>query len=334
MYQALGHVKLKTGEKVSAGVVLGPDLEWADRLEKLLHHKGDHWNWQNSRALRSNLGIEPRFYLLHRAGTPFANILTSELAGVGILGHVWTNPQDRQKGACSSLMGLQTEDFRSRNGSALFLGTGFDSPAYHIYRRFGFRAVEPKSGFMEWYATSKEEFESAYYAPGETEIQPIGWAHWPSSSALYVGNSPCVLRCAPLRLIGRCITEGPLLPLLREEEKRRSVRENPRAVVLCNKPAAAVVGLTVWDWHPLWQDVCLVDIFCHPNYWDEAAALFRALELPQAERYVAYSDANCQHKSQLLSDEGFEQTVTLKRRVPSDRAKSSFLDVAVYERDA
>jgi hypothetical protein len=303
-------------------------------LEKLLHHKGGHWNWQNSLALRSNLGIEPRFYVLHRAGTPFANILTSELGGVGMLGHVWTNPEDRQKGACSSLMELQMEDFRSRQGSALFLGTGFDSPPYHIYRRFGFRSVEPKSGYMEWYATSKEEFESAYYARGETEIRPIAWTHWPSSSALFVGDSPCVVRCAPLRLIGRRITEGPLLPLLRGEEKRRSAGENPRAAVLCNKPTTAVVGLAVWAWHPLWRDVCLAGVFCHPDFWDESVDLFRALDLPQAERYIAYSDVNCAHKSQLLSDEGFEHTVTLKRRVPSARSKSSFLDVAVFERVA
>ena len=32
MYEPLGAVQLKTGERVEAGVVTGPDEEWADRI--------------------------------------------------------------------------------------------------------------------------------------------------------------------------------------------------------------------------------------------------------------------------------------------------------------
>ena len=97
MYQELGNIRLKTGEEAVAGVIVGPDLDWAERLERLLAHKGGVWNWQNSQAVRSEVGIEARFYVLHRDGDPFANIASFELAGVGHFGHVWTKPEDRRK---------------------------------------------------------------------------------------------------------------------------------------------------------------------------------------------------------------------------------------------
>ena len=131
MYEALGHVILATGEQVEVGVVVGPDPRWAERLEKLLCHKGEPWNWQNSRVLRTDTGIGSRFYVLHRGGIPFANAMIAELSGVGILAHVWTRPEDRQRGACSALMRALMEDFRSRHGRALFLFTRFGSVAHH-----------------------------------------------------------------------------------------------------------------------------------------------------------------------------------------------------------
>jgi hypothetical protein len=260
--------------------------------------------------------------------------MIAELSGVGILGHVWTNPKDRQKGACSKLMGMQMEDFQSRQGKALFLGTGFDSVAYHIYARFGFRGVEPQSGYMAWYATSKDEFEAAYFKMGKTSVQPLGWTHWPSSPALFLGDAPCIVRCAPLRLIGRRSTESPLLPLLCDEQERQTSGEKPHTLVLQNEATTAVVGFTTWDWHPLWEHTCLVDVYCHPDYWDRADYLLSSLSLPEAEHHIAYGDVVCEQKIKVLQEAGFKQTATLKRRVPRTRSKASFLDVALFERES
>ena len=141
MYAGLGHVALTGGEQVEAGVVDGPDTRWAQRLEELLCHKGELWNWQNSRVLRTSTGIASRFYVLHRRGIPFANAMTAELSGVGILAHVWTRPEDRRKRACSELMRVLMEDVGARQGKALFLFTQSGSVAYRLYSRFGFRSV-------------------------------------------------------------------------------------------------------------------------------------------------------------------------------------------------
>lgn len=109
MYESLGSVRLKDGEQVQAGVVLGPDDLWADRVCELLKHKDEIWRWGNAECLRNDLGIDVRFYVLHRDNVPFANMFT-------ITGHVFTEPADRRKGAAVSLMALQMEDFRTRSG--------------------------------------------------------------------------------------------------------------------------------------------------------------------------------------------------------------------------
>ena len=332
MYDGLGHVTLATGEQVEVGVITGPDAEWAERVEKLLGHKRDPWNWQNRQLLRTNVGIGARFYILHRGGMPFANIFIAELSGVGILGHVWTDPEDRKKGACSKLMRVQMKDFTSRQGKALFLDTGFESVAYHIYERFGFTSVESGSGFMDWTATSKDEFEATYFQKGKTEIQPLGWTHWPSSPALFLGDSPCVVRCAPLKLIGRRSTEGAFLPILRDEIGRQAAGKEPHALVLRNEATTAVVGFAAWDWHPLWEDTCLIDVYCHPNYWDKAGNLLTSLSLPETDRYVAYGEVDCIHKTRVLLEQGFRQAAIFKRRVPNTKAKKSFLDVSLFEK--
>ena len=95
MYKDLDIVRLKDGETVQAGVVTTPDLEWAERLEKFLIHKGEPWNWQNSVVLHRETGIEVYYYILHRQGEPFSFLMNAELSGVGILGHIWTTPEGR-----------------------------------------------------------------------------------------------------------------------------------------------------------------------------------------------------------------------------------------------
>ncbi|MBI4560353.1 MAG: GNAT family N-acetyltransferase [Candidatus Hydrogenedentes bacterium] len=314
------------------GLVAGPDLEWAGRIEKLLGHKGDPWNWQNSELLRESVGIEAYFYILHHDGIPFANIMTAELNGVGIFGHVWTNPEDRRKGAVSRLMERQMEHFRARGGKALFLGTGFDSPPYHIYRSFGFEGTENQSGLMEYYASSKAEFERDYFDGSPTVTKPLDWTHWPSSPALFMGAFPGVVRCAPLRLIGRSSTEGRLLPVLREMRSPREPSALPRAMALQNTKTSAVMGLAAWDWDPLWPDTCVVDVYCHPSSWNCAAELLEGLALPKARRYIAYDDQACGAKIEVLRSNGFRPVATMGAWAPMNRAGTGIVDVTLYER--
>ena len=100
MYERLDMVRLKSGEEVELGVVIGPDLDWADRIdEDLLGHKGPTWRWGNRLVLTEAMDLEAYFYILHRDGVPFASVMNIEYQGIGILGHVFTKPEDRRQSA-------------------------------------------------------------------------------------------------------------------------------------------------------------------------------------------------------------------------------------------
>jgi len=326
MYEKLGEVRLKDGEVVEAGRVCGPDDEWAERVENLLGHKGSIWNWQNSACMRRALDAEVVFYLLHRDGAPLANMMTATYKGVGHFGHVWTVPEDRRKGAAAQLMGLLMADFRARGGQALFLGTGYDSAPYHIYASHGFAGTEAESGHMEYYAAGHTAFESVYFAAGDTSLHNAAWRHWGASAALFMREADEAVRCLPLRLMARCTTEGPWLDVMRgqEEDDKKRVR------VLEAEGSGAVVGVAAWGWDAHWPETCIVDVYCHPSFWGEAGALLDSLELPSAERYVAYGTGA--EKAAVLQEAGFGEITKLKERVALDHRRSRRADVSVWER--
>jgi hypothetical protein len=332
MYQTLGHVTLRTGEPVEAGVITCPDADWTERILKLLDHKDRLTTWQNKTVLTQTLDIEPYFYVLHRDGSPFAIMMTVDLLNVGILGHVWTIEAERQKGASSGLIALLMTHFRERGGRALFLATDFDAPAYWMYHKMGFESLEAGSLYMAYYAASEAQFEEYYFQAGATRIRPLDWACWPSSCALFAGDFPGLVRCAPLKIMGRMITEDPLLPLLYDAHLRQQANELPRAMALQSVTTGAVLGFALWKWHPIWPDTCLIDVYCHPDYWERAPELYQALTLPDVHRYVAYVDAGFTQKIDLLRSLDFHATVTLKGYVPTSALKTQFVEVLVYEK--
>lgn len=337
MYAALGTVTLRSGEVVEAGMIHGPDLEWAGRLEKLLWHKGDPWNWQNAQFLERALPIETFFYVLHRAGVPLANLMTAEYQGVGHFGHVFTLPADRQQGASSQLMRLQMADFQRRGGRALYLGTGYESVAYKMYASFGFASIEPASGYMAYYAESAERFGQACFAPlpptAAPTIATLSWQDWVMSAPLLFGDYRGVIRCAPCGLIGRQSPEGPFLEALLDEERQAAHGAAPKTVVLRHPTTAAVVGLAAWNWDNLWPDTCLVDVYCHPDYWDYGNQLLDALVLPSADRIIAYVDTSDRAKVDLLMARNFHPIATLPNFVARDVTKSAMRDVTVMQRN-
>jgi GNAT superfamily N-acetyltransferase len=333
MYESLGPFVLKDGERVEMGAVKGPEPDWSERMEALLAHKGDFWQWGNEQVLRHERGIDAYYYILHRDGQPFANVMTIEYRGVGILGHVYTKPDDRRKGAASALMGRLMAHFRGRGGQALYLGTGYGSPAYHIYRAHGFESVEPESGCMAAFTASPDIFHKAWFAPGPVAVRPLQWPHWPASPPLFVGDWPGAARCVPFRILGRQSTEGPALDRLKRESDSRDAGEAAvTSAVLEQAETSAVVGLSALGADPLWPRTVVVDVYCHPAFWGGAADLLQALDLPSAERYIAYSDAACPEKANALSASGFSQVALLPSRIAADRARTRLLDVTMWQK--
>lgn len=336
MYTSLGDVLLKSGETVQAGVVTGPDEQWRERIETLLAHKGEDWHWQVRQLLTAELGVQGRFYLLHREGILLSHIMTVESEGVGLVGHVWTNPEDRGRGAASKLMALLMADFGSRQGRALHLDTAYDSPAYHIYRKHGFEGIEPGSGVMAYFKPSRTEFEAAYFAPGETNIAPLNWHHWTVASPLLAGAWPGVVRAASLGILHRTPSESPLIGPLRATQNHDTSHDTagtePRIVALQKSASRAVVGLAACAPDPLWPDTVLVDVYCHPAFWDKGGELLRALPLPPARRYLAYLEAEAAPKRAALEAAGFRQVAVLPAHLARAVASPDYADIAVLER--
>jgi len=327
MLQPLGTTRLKTGESVECGIVLPPAADWTDRVEALLRHKGDPWNWQNSELLRRKLpGIEARFFVLHRAGRPFANILLAEAGGVGLVGHVWTEPADRGAGASSLLLERVLEDFRHRGGRALFLGTDPGSAAWQYYRRRGFVPIAEGSGSMVLYFEAEEAFARAWFDSRDARVAPLAWRHWPAAVPLFLGDFAGAVRVAASGLFGRCLSEGPLLPLLRAHAGEQGL-----ARVLEGK-RGAVLGFASAQRDPFWPDRTVVDVFCHPDAWPRAPELLAALALPAGARVVSYSDATLISKREALHGAGFRLVAELPQWVQSGGASGNRVAVVVYEK--
>ena len=332
MYEKLGDVTLKNGEEVELGVVKGPDADWAGRIDDdLLAHKGPTWRWGNRIALEVDLNWDALFYILHRGGVPFSNVMTIEFDGVGILGHVYTKPQDRRQGAASEIFTGLMADFEKRNGRALILGTGYDSPPYHIYRSFGFDGLEPKSGLMAFYRPSEDVFRKDYFKAGDVVVERLAPEHYPGMPVLFSGAFGRVVRSVgSMRLFGLGSSEGPLIPLLKDELERLEEGKAIRTSVAHVKETSSVVGVATIDRDPVWPGTCVVDVFCHPEFWTHAGALLDQITWPDAHRYVAYCDVGWQEKETALGEAGFEREATLKHWVSVDRAATDFVDVNLW----
>jgi len=335
MYEKLDDVMLKNGETVELGIVKGPDLDWADWIdEDLLGHKGPTWRWGNRAVLEQDMDMDSFFYILHRNGVPFSNVMTIEYEGVGILGHVFTKPEDRRQGATSAIFTGLMAHFEARNGRAMVLSTGYDSHPYHIYKSFGFEGLEAKSGIMVFYSAGEEAFRRQYFQGNETVVERLAARHYPGMPILFSGSYEGVVRSVgAMRLFGRCSSEGPLVPLLKDELERRAKDEPVRTAAARLTESSGVVGVASTERDPVWPGICVVDVFCHPEFWNCGEKLLNTIAWPDAHRYVAYCDVGWQAKEEVLSKAGFVQEATLKQWVPVDREVNDFVDVNLWVKE-
>jgi GNAT superfamily N-acetyltransferase len=326
------HVTLRSGEDVELAVIRTPNPVWAERIERMLLHKGEPWNWENTELLRRHTGCDTTFFVLHRDGAPFANIMLMMSGQVGLLGHVWTEPRDRGGGASSVLMDALLRDYRERCGQALFLGTEFDRMPWHYYRRRGFEPVEPGSGYMESYVDSRAAFEDSWFgAVRHTIIEPLDWRHVVAAVPLFLSAGGGAVRVATTRLFGRRISDEALLVHLRDDRERKAGGLPASACVLRDRDGLAVVGFAGWRPDPLWPAIIIVDVFCHPVWWRHAGELIEALRLPADSTAVAYADSNDSVKHSVLAAAGFSLMGRLPRAV-SPAPGAAPIDVTLFRR--
>lgn len=326
MIKELGAVVLRSGGKCRFIRVLGPDVTWSDRIKPFLAHKGFPWRWQIAMTLEHDLSPLEAYYYLALVGDEVAgSFCTFEYGGAGILGHVFTSPAHRRKGICSSIMDLQMADYRSRGGKALFLHTGYDSPAYHIYKSRGFQSVYNESGFMEYYADGIDAFEELYSSTDETKIRKNDWRDWPGLTGLMSQRAGSHLRMVAMNILGRQTMEGPYLIFKKRQEEDRSssmsIIENQNRLV-CGYASKIPDKRFPGTW--------IFDLFVHPSHIERAADLAQSLSAdPENGKVQSYVEIANEVKIQALEAVGFTREAKLLGQMVLDGSR---VDLLVYSR--
>ena len=325
MYRKFAEETLKSGEVMEVGCVQTPDARWGERVERSLGHKPPIWLYHIHKAVSGETDdLEHYFYIGHLQGDIITGVMTVEYRRVGILGHVYTDPRHRRKGAYSLLMRQQMDDFRARGGGLLLLGTGYQSPPFRIYEGFGFRGIVGESGYMR-YAT-EEDFEEKYYAPGEVAVRPTRWEDWPGVNCLTSQAGEDLLRTVAFEGVGQFSSEEKFLLVMQGRE-----RDRRRQAWSALSKSGALVGLALLTPDARFLNgTYLLDLILHANFWRRAEELLAAIDWPKA-KVQCYTDLGCKEKVRALRQAGFKREALFKGQLASG---SRLLDVAVFSRSA
>ena len=241
---------------------------------------------------------------------------------VGILQHVYTNPDHRRKGICDHLMQALTDDFRARGGRAVYLGTGYDTPPYHIYESFGFQG-RGETGKMNWFV--EDDFLARYFTPGPTVVRDTNWGDWPLLEALHAIMDGWYLRSFTMEQYGHSDYEH-VYPAVREAMQEGAIG----AVKELVKEDGAIVGhayLARWSKWP--GAPWLLEFFIHPSFYADGEKLLRAMPLPDDVKVCAMADGAASERVQLLEACGFTREGILKRQI---KTPDGWLDAVIYGR--
>jgi hypothetical protein len=280
MYECLGQVRLKTGETMELGVVTAPDPEWRPRIVPFLGHKSEPYATHIRRSNEEPLdGLETRYYVGHIQGRVITEVMIVGARGAGILGHVYTLPEERRKGAYQALMAGQTADMTRCGFHVLSLGTGFESPAYWIYHGYGFRGVGAGRGEMKWLAA--EGAEESLLRPGSVTVRDARWDDWGFFGLL--GLLPAapdeeLPRSRVMRLRGQGLPESAFVRLMLQKETEPGL-----TVRVLQSEHGATVGWAILAPDASWfGDAWILDLHVHPNFARSLPDLLSSVPWPDA----------------------------------------------------
>jgi hypothetical protein len=326
MREYLATETLKSGERLEIECVLAPDTEREAQILPYLAHKPPNYSAHLKAAFAGGCdNLETRFYIGLLDGQVVGNIMTAEVRGVGILGHVNTAEAQRRKGICQAIMAQQMNDFQNRGGHALLLGTGYQSPAYYIYHSFGFRDLPgAHPGVMSFLREDEPDFLDHFFVPVPCRAVPAHWGHWPLVALLASLPDLPYLRSLTFRAWGITLLEGPYCTFLH----RWGDHPHARAAVLETEKGVVVgIGTLVPEGH--WPDVFLLDVFTHPKTdSDDIAKLIGSLAFPvgKIQCFVEPQDVP---KIKALEQNGFTREAILPDQF---RRSDQWYDVWLYTR--
>ena len=332
MYKQLAELKLKDKQRAAVGVVVGTDEDWAGTLTGFYAHKPRLWVRQINTHLTEDCSpLEPRVYICHRGKEVLSGICTYEHGGVGAFEHVYTDPEWRRKGAAKAIMSDLVEDFNSRGGRALYLGTGHGSVAYNIYGSFGFANLHGIGGFMGYFGPkgSVEDFEKSQFAQGKTEVRDVNWGDWPGVIALGSYDGEPFMRSALHGIVGARNWSGVFLELLFAAQDRAST--SVKVMVVAER--SAVVGIAALGPDPRFGGhVRVFDVFVHPGFAKGAGDLISAFDFSgeRGGKVQCYTEGIPSSIVPSLKAAGFEQEADFSGQIVREGRK---IDVQVLARE-
>ena len=222
-------------------------------------------------------------------------------------------------------MAVQMEHTRRLGYRLLTLGTGFETPPYWIYHRFGFRSIDGASGRMTWHAAPEAEGE--WFRPGTTRVRPMRWDDWaPLNLLAYQPATPDeeLPRSIVFRLTGQGSLEGSFLrvrfplPAYRSphtvEELHQGLEAARLAALTLESEHGAAVGWAVLRPDDLALGAgWLLDCYVHPAFRGAAGQLLAAVPWPAGQRVAAYSSPPEGYRGAALRRAGFRQVAELPR---------------------
>ena len=300
MYKKLGEANLKSGELMEVGVVITPDIDYSNELGEFLGHKPDHYKWHIDQCLQKTLDqLETRFYIGKLNGQIISNIMTTEFEGIGILGHVFTLPDQRRKGACKGIMTYQMQDFASRSGRMLYLGTGYDSAPYWIYHYFGFRSVYPKSVFMKYSAHIDSETKHFFFS--ESNVKKVEWNDWSHLTALTGIVDGTYFRSTISDIKGPTNFESGFLRL----KQNLQIKPDHYKSLLLKTGNGAIVAFANLDVSN--NKKAYLDLFSHPSFWSQTPRLITEMEFPPDARVICETGYEDYERIAVLEQINFKQ---------------------------
>lgn len=326
MYERLGEAALKSGQRMEIGVINAPDAGWRDRIAPFLGHKAEPYASHIRRSHEGPLDeLQTLYYVGHLEGKIITEVMIAGARGAGILGHVYTLPEERRKGAYQAVMAQQMADMRRKGFRLLSLGTGFERPPYWIYHSFGFRGIGPGRGEMCW--TADDGAEAELFCPGPVSVRDARWDDW--GYVAWLGRLPVAAdeelpRSRVMRLNSRGIMEGPYVRLLlaREQEPGTSIR-------VLQSEGGATVAWAILAPDPSWfASAWMLDLHAHPSFSASLPLLVESLPWPDAPVMAACTDP-AGPKAAALEAGGFTRAARLPRWLRAEDGSRRDVDLWV-----
>jgi hypothetical protein len=315
MYEVLGRVTLSTGDAMEVGVAIAPEPAWRERIPPLLEHKGPVALWLMDRVLCEPLdGLQARFYVGVCDAQLIAHILIIGADGAGIVAHVFTLPEYRQRGAGRAVLAHQMADMPRAGFSVLGLNAILGHP-YRMYESVGFRGIVPGAGMMRWEA-----------APGAVDAlvgRPVGHVRevrWDDYGMLHLlaslplGEDEELPRSPLLGVKGIAQVEGSF-PHVQHSRYLGGEKAGITWLIL----AAAAPRDTALGWALLYpdqfwfRDAFMLDLYVRPGYGDLFDGYQRLLAaLPDDACRVRCLSAGSGPRAAALQQAGFRHAATLR----------------------